>query len=447
MFSTSFTHIKNLNSTINFLLILVFVIPVFSQETNKEQEYASDKIFSRAVALAESENYNRAVQQLIPILDYYPDYSRVDEVMYNLGAYLTEMELYKAAERIFTHLIQTNIEGPMVPNAIYGLERLFYQNGDYDRALDYFRILRDKFPDNTIDDGIYYYAGQSYFFNEDFDNAILMFDAIEPGSQFWGFALYTNALAKFKKKEIDSAISDLKRILVLPKLYKKWSLLHGRTYLILGLTYYQIGEFKQAINYLEKVSSGDENSPKALLALGWCYLKLQQYQKMIKPLEKFVDDFKESEFLPEVYLLLGQAHLKIRLYDKSISYFSRILNMFASKAENTELLDSISKRIDPIEGQIENHRTDLLLSESKLLDTLQLPSKKWIPRYMVEEIQELEKRRMTLLEQINFEKQNLNELTQSLNSMKVLIQINTREWRSYAEYGISRALFLKGQEG
>ena len=111
------------------------------------------------------------------------------------------------------------------------------------------------------------------------------------------------------------------------------------------------------------------------------------------------------------------------------------------------MLESISKRIEPIEGQIENHRTDLLLSESKLLDTLQLPSKKWIPRYMVEEIQELEKRRMALLEQINIEKQSLNELTQSLKSMKVLIQINTREWRSYAEYGISRALFLKGQEG
>ena len=418
-----------------------------NKEDNKEQEAASDKIVARAEILAERGNFNRAVQELIPILDYYPEYSKIDEVMCKLGNNLTDMGLYGAADKIFKHMVANNIDSPVVPYALFGLEKLYYLQQKYARVIDYFKLLREKYPDASIGEGIYYYAGQSYFFQGDFDNALLAFDAIEERSEFWGYALYTRALANFKKKNVDEAISDLKKIIVLPRLYEKWLSLQERANLVRGLTLYELGEFEQGLSFLKKVSSDGDNYPRALLGIGWCYLKLQQYQNMVKPLETFVKNCQGSEFLPEVYLLLGQVHLKIRLYDKSIFYFSEILNMFPSISENSNLLESIGKKIKPVEDQIERHRLDLLLQESKLLNTLQLPSKKWLSNYMTQEIKELEKHRSILLEQIINEKRSLQDLTQSLNSLKIIIQIRTREWRSYGEYGISRALFLRGQEG
>jgi len=223
--------------------------------------------------------------------------------------------------------------------------------------------------------------------------------------------------------------------------------LQERTNLVLGLTYFELGDFENAIAFLKKVSSGDENYPHALLGLGWCYLKQQQYQFMIKPLEEYVKTFPESEFLPEVYLLLGQAHLKIRLYDKSIYYFSRLLTMFPVKSENGNLLSSIENKVNVFESQVEKQRLDLILLESNLSETIRLPSKKWIPGYMLDEIRKLEKRRMLLLEQIQNEKTSLKVMTQTMSELKLMIQIRTRDWRSVAEYGISRALFLKEQEG
>jgi hypothetical protein len=65
---------------------------------------------------------------------------------------------------------------------------------------------------------------------------------------------------------------------------------------------------------------------------------------------------------------------------------------------------------------------------------------------MIEEIKELEKRRTHLLEQIDQEKEHIEALTQEVNSLRKLVQIRQQDWRSHAEYGISRALFLKGQE-
>jgi len=167
---------------------------------------------------------------------------------------------------------------------------------------------------------------------------------------------------------------------------------------------------------------------------------------MINPLETFVKEYPNSEFLPEVYLLLGQAHLKISLYDRSISYFDRILSMFPLKNENLELIESIKNKIEPVEKLIEQYRLDLLLQESKLIETIQLPSEKLLPNYMIDEIKELEKRRTYLLEQIDQEEDNIEALTQEVNSLRKLIQIRQQDWRSHAEYGISRALFLKGQE-
>ncbi len=417
------------------------------QESNNEQEKASDKIVVRSDFYSESGDFNKAVQELIPILDYYPKYSKIDEVMWKLGNNLTEMGLFDAADKIYKHLIGNNLESPIVPFAILGLEKLYYQQQKYPRVIDYFRLLREKYPDALIGDGSYYYAGQSYFFQEDFDNAILAFDAIEEKSEFWGYALYSRALANFKKKNVDAAITDLKKIIVLPKIFKKWLPLQDRANLVLGLTLFELGEFEQALKFLKKVSSDDDNYPRALLGIGWCYLKLHQFQKMVKPLEMFVDKFQKSEFLPEVYLLLGQVHLKIRLYDKSIFYFSELLTMFPSISENNNLLESIEKKIQPVEDQIEQHRLDLLIQESNLLNSLQLPSKKWIPKYMIQEIKDLEKHRLGLLDKIGEEKTSLLNLSESLKSSKIIIQIRTREWRSYGEYGISRALFLKGQEG
>jgi len=187
-----------------FLFLALILEPLSAQQKNErdihEREFAANKILARSLVSAEEQNYSKAVQDLILILDYYPEFSQIDTVIYVLGNNLTEMGLYSSADQIYRYLIKSNLKSPLVPFALYGLERLYYRQAKYDRAIDYFRLLREKFPQAKVGDGIYYYAGQSMFFQNDFDNAIQTLNAVEEGSEFWGYALYTRALAHFKKK-------------------------------------------------------------------------------------------------------------------------------------------------------------------------------------------------------------------------------------------------------
>lgn len=227
-------------------------------------------------------------------------------------------------------------------------------------------------------------------------------------------------------------------------MYKRWVLLQERTKLVLGLTYYETGNFEKAIEYLSAVSETDENYPKALLALAWCYLKLRQFHEMIGPLETIVNKFLDFYALPEVYLLLGQAHLKVRLYDKSIFYFSKILNLFPISSVNDSIYSSLEKQLGIFEKSIEEQKLNLILLETKLYQTIRLPEKKnWIPPFMLEEIRKLNQRRQRLLEEIEKERELIDQLSETIKAIRLRMEIRTKDWRSFAEYGISRALYLK----
>jgi len=173
-----------------------------NKQSNFELEKTANKIVAQADELTKKDQYSKAVLKLIPIVDYYPEYSKIDNVMYKLGNNLTEMGLYDSAFKIYRHLVENNPQSSLIPFAIFGIEKLHYMQKDYERAIDYFRLLREKFPDAQTGDGPFYYAGQSFLFQDDFENALLTFDAIEERSEFWGFALYSHALANFKKKKL-----------------------------------------------------------------------------------------------------------------------------------------------------------------------------------------------------------------------------------------------------
>ncbi|RKY81157.1 hypothetical protein DRQ00_00500 [candidate division KSB1 bacterium] len=170
------------------------------QLTDLELEHAASKLLTKSQAYFEKGEYWKAAQDMILIMDYYPDYSRLDEVIYTLGNCLFQMELFKASEKIYRYLILNIRNSSFVPYALYGLERIYYETKQYERAIEYFHLLRKRFPNITVDEGIYYYGGLSYFYLEDYDNAILILSAIDNKSEYWGYALYTRSLAYFKKK-------------------------------------------------------------------------------------------------------------------------------------------------------------------------------------------------------------------------------------------------------
>ncbi|NOY76805.1 MAG: tetratricopeptide repeat protein [Calditrichaeota bacterium] len=168
--------------------------------SQKELDRAATKVYKTALDQMKTGNYWKAAQNLIVITDYYSDYKNLDAVLYNLGTCLFHLELYNAAEKIYVYLIKNYLDSPYVANAVYGLERVYYTDRMYNKALTYFQVITEKFPTMNEMDGAYYYAGQSYFYLNDYTQSILTLKRVSSKSSFRGYALYTMGLGYLKKK-------------------------------------------------------------------------------------------------------------------------------------------------------------------------------------------------------------------------------------------------------
>ncbi len=421
-----------------------------SQPLNREKEEldrAATKVYKTALDQMTAGEYWKAAQNLIVITDYYSDYKNMDAVLYQLGNCMFHMDLYSAAERIFVYLIKNYIDSPYVSNALYGLERVYYADKRYNKALTYFQVIQDRFPQMNEMDGALYYAGQSFFYTKDFTESLILLGKISPKSSFGGYALYTMGLDYLKKKSVDNAIRSFQKILDLPKIYSEWNALRQRARLVLGLIYFELKDYPHSVDYLKGVSENSAEYSKALLGLAWDFMKMKEYHKAVPPLEIFVKKFPHSEYMPEVYLLLGQAHLKLHLYEKSIYYFNKILELFPKDEKRELIIQSIVKNIDAEEKLIKQIQVNLLLMETRLLNSIRIVSnKKYIPKFMFQQKNQLEKRRKLLLKEIYRERIEYENLLSQIDQLRLVYEKRNRDWRSYAEYGISRALYLKEQE-
>lgn len=218
-----------------------------------------------------------------------------------------------------------------------------------------------------------------------------------------------------------------------------------RTRLTLGYLLFEMGNYEESAKYLASISPEDENYEDSLLGLGWAYIKAEKYREAIFSLEKLLQRFPQTEHQVEAYFLLGQSYLKLGLYDGALFYFTELLKMFPKGNEIEAIGREIKAKIKVEEKRIEEARVSLLMMESQLLTYL-TSRIKGVPNYLKKDVEELEKKKEKLLQDIMRERSYFEKLYADLNRLKRIVRKRELDWRSYAEYGIARALFLKGKE-
>jgi outer membrane protein assembly factor BamD (BamD/ComL family) len=196
---------------LSFQSLAVAEEPQSRRQAREELDRAATKVYKTALDQMAAGNYWKAAQNLIVITDYYGTYKNMDAVLYQLGNCMFHMELYPAAERLYVYLIKNYIDSPFVSNALYGLERVYYADKRYNKALTYFQVIQDGFPQMNEMDGALYYAGQSFFYTQDFTESLILLGKISPKSSFGGYALYTMGLDYLKKKALMMPSNHSKR--------------------------------------------------------------------------------------------------------------------------------------------------------------------------------------------------------------------------------------------
>ncbi len=411
----------------------------------RELQKLSDGVFRKGIKLFQAGKYWEATQELIVIIDYYPDFKGVDGVYFYVAEALNQIEMNKPAIQAYKWLINKYPNSEYAPKALLGLLKIYYRQKDYQNTLNYYNTILKKYSENEALDIARYYAGQSLYQTKNWDQAILLFQRIEPQSEFYDYSLYTTALCMLKKKRIKQSRDYLLQVINLPIVSGDRRKIVDDARLTIGFLYYELGYTKEAVVYFKNISESHPNFKEALLGLGWSKMKLEVYEEALEPLEKIIKLFPKTGAAEEAYFLLGQCHMKLNRYDDAIKAYEKIIELFPKGIDFAKYMQQINEELARKELMIEELETGLLLQESQLLDAIPLDGAGRQPAYLEAERKKVLKYQDELVKKIISERAMLTGMRQIIEDLKekTFRQFLRKDWLGYAEYGRARALYLK----
>lgn len=416
--------------------------------TNKDIEGSAILLFTRASKRFEEKQYWKSTVDLIVIVDYYPGFSKIQNSIYLLGNCLYEMQMYHAADQIYRYLLKEFPQTPLFPKVILALQRVHYQKRDYQQSLKFYNALESHYPRHKAIDESRYYATQSHYHLKNYNIVPTITRHIKRNSEFYPFGLYTEALVHLKKKNIRQALENLVSVTEQSAKSQEQKEIVDAARLTLGYIYFELSNYKKAIEKLVDIAPTFYDYPEVLLALGWCAYKLGDYRVAIDALSSLVSDYPEIGIAEEAHFVQGQSYLKLGYYNLAINEFSEITSKSAKTVDYSSYGDEAMIDIAEQERMVENLKTELLFLESKLLQSVATLSDKGGPDFVSKERERMRQLEEELIERILRERKVFEAFSAELASLRTRIEKAERQkkWLSYAEYGRARALYLKGIE-
>lgn len=411
-------------------------------------ENASEKLHFEAKRHLKEARYWEAARDLIILLDFYPDYSQIDDAVFILGDCLYEIGIMDGATRIYRYLVKKFIRSPLLPKALLGLQRIEYDTGNYARCIEFYNAIVRGTPEQDVLDVARYYAGQSYYSFKDYPNAIKIIDEMNENSPYYDYAHYTKALALLRMKQIRQSIKSFRTVCNLPVISDERRTVVDESHLTLGYLYYELGYNEHALAEFRSVSSSHERYDDALIAEAWAAINMDIHNEAIPPLTELISLFPNNDTSEEAFFLLGKSYLKIDMFDEALRVYEHLLAIFPEKEMVPSIVREVNLSLTEEKINIEKIKMVLLVMESRLLDSIPLGQDDQLPVYLKEEKQKIAETRMDLLKKIQTERETFNSLSNQMQQLQALAERreSRRDWRAYAQYGKSRALFMKTKE-
>src|SRR5262245_3299307 len=92
-----------------------------------------------------------------------------------------------------------------------------------------------------------------------------------------------------------------------------------------AVSLYKQGQFREAIAEFRKVLDEAPDHSDSWKFIGLSYYQLKDYKSAIQPLEKALElKRKDSRNDPDLYRALGQSHMLLKNYEKALPYFETL---------------------------------------------------------------------------------------------------------------------------
>jgi tetratricopeptide (TPR) repeat protein len=318
--------------------LLVFILPAIPQVSFSGKDLRS--VYSTGLDLYNKEKYAAAIK----ILDAYvkesdgTDVINRDEAEY--CAAMSALKLFNPdSEYRMLMYITTHPESSKINDARMALADYFYQNRNYRKSVSYYETVNRQELGSDRMAEYYFRYGYSLYLKGDKEKALTMFSEIKdidteysaPANYYYSHIVYEQkmyeaALEGFMKLRDDETFGPIvpfyiAQILYLKKDYKGLleiapDLLKSapreraiELYRFIGDAYYNLGNYKEALPYLEQYSASSKSSDREdKYELGYCYYKAGNIDRAI---ETLLTTGARSDLLSQnIWFVLGDCYIQ-----------------------------------------------------------------------------------------------------------------------------------------
>ncbi len=285
----------------------------------------SQRQLSEALGLVRNGQYAQAIPRLYNLSRRADLAKERVQIKYILGVALMEQKLYQIAAFQFVEVIR-NGNNKYTQQAIERLSIAADELGE-DSLLNYAisKVQLAQFPEK-YKDIIYYRLGEIQLKSGRFEEAAQSFARVPSGSRYFAQARFNRGRAQLEAKQPSEALKSFN------------SLLNSRAQapvtdpnkvaagLAIARTYYQAGDFDQAIEWYRKVPRDTEFWHSALFEQSWAYLRAAKFRSVLSNFQSLHSAYYDEFYIPESLLLRAIVYLYICKYtemDKVLGLFEK----------------------------------------------------------------------------------------------------------------------------
>ena len=321
-----------------FSFLLIFIIQISSQVPftgkeiesefdrgmelfNKEKYPAAIRLFdsfiksgdkSNLILITEAEYYsaiaalklfNRdAEYRMIMFIYSHPESPRINDARLELGNYFYQNKNYRKAVIYYETVNRQELKSDKLAEYFFRLGYSLYIKGDKSRALLMFSEIKDI--DTEYTPPAVYYFSQIAYEQKMYQTAMEGFVRLKDDETFGGIVPFYIVQILYLQKDYDGILS------MAPDLLKSAGKERAvELYRFIGDAYYNKENYKDALPYLEKYSTGARASSREdKYQLGYCYYKTGEIDKAIKI---FLEIGAKSDILSQnIWNILGDCYLQ-----------------------------------------------------------------------------------------------------------------------------------------
>jgi TolA-binding protein len=227
------------------------------------------------------------------------------ESQYRIAESYYNLQMYQEAIESYQQLINLHPKSEWADDAQYGIALAYQQMGDSKRALEAHQEILRRYPTSDLAPDVQLNLGNFYYESENYSRAI---------------AEYQKVIDQYSNLNTEAAFAAV------------W-----RAQYYIGLSYYKLKSYQQAITAFNRVDKKSEFAGRAAYYVGWCLFHKENPRRDVKAsisaFEQLIQQFPDSPEARRALLAIGDAYSELVQWQQVKNTYMRLIKKYPASQE------------------------------------------------------------------------------------------------------------------